>query len=193
MTTTLPNNQRFFTVSELMDCGFSYYRISHLVDEGKLIKLNKRVYENTSFVGDESDFAIAAAYAPKGVLCMMTAARFYELTTFLPDAVDVAIERTMKVSTLPDRPSLNLWYFPNTRYELGLTTINDGTGDYRMYDAEKTVVDILYYRNRIGIEETKEILKNYLRRESRNLIHLHRYAEILNCGKILGTYLEVLL
>ena len=34
---------------------------------------------------------------------------------------------------------------------------------------EKTVVDILYYRNKIGIEETREILKNYLSRTDRNL------------------------
>ena len=123
----------------------------------------------------------------------MTAARFYELTTYLPDSVDVAIERTMKIYTLPDWPSLNIWYFPKLRYEKGLTTINDGTGDYRMYDVEKTVVDVLYYRNKIGIEETKEILKNYLNRNDRDLVRLHRYAQELGCGKILRTYLEVLL
>ena len=55
------------------------------------------------------------------------------------------------------------------------------------------LVDILYYRNKVGIEETKEVLKNYLGREDRNLIKLHRYAEELGCSKILGTYLEVLL
>ena len=124
---------------------------------------------------------------------MMTAARFYGLTTYLPDAVDVAIERSMKVTTLPEWPSINIWYFPQMRYERGLSTITDGTGEYRMYDVEKTVVDILYYRNKIGIEETKEVLKNYLGRDDRNLISLHRYADELGCGKILATYLEVLL
>ncbi len=49
------------------------------------------------------------------------------------------------------------------------------------------------YRNKIGIEEAGEILKNYLSRNNRNLPVLHRYAEKLGCGKILGTYLEVLL
>ena len=62
-----------------------------------------------------------------------------------------------------------------------------------MYDVEKTVVDVLYYRNKIGIEETKEILKNYLNRNDRDLVRLHRYAQELGCGKILRTYLEVLL
>ena len=54
-------------------------------------------------------------------------------------------------------------------------------------------MDILYYRNKVGIEETKEVLKNYLRNEERNLVKLRRYADALGCKKILGTYLEVLL
>ena len=67
------------------------------------------------------------------------------------------------------------------------------SGTVKMYDLEKTVADILYYRNKVGIEETKEALKNYLSRNDRNLNKLHRYADLLGCKAILGTYLEVLL
>ncbi len=70
---------------------------------------------------------------------------------------------------------------------------SDGVCEFPVYDIEKTVVDTLYYRNKIGIEETKEILKNYLMREDRDLIKLHKYADALGCGKILGFYLEVLI
>lgn len=99
----------------------------------------------------------------------------------------------MKVSTLPDWPSVNIWYFPEKRYSAGITSIADAAGEYRIYDVEKTVIDILYYRNKVGIEETKEVLKKYLARPDRNLIPLRRYADPLGCEKILGTYLEVLL
>ena len=70
---------------------------------------------------------------------------------------------------------------------------SDGTAEFLVYDKEKTVADILSYRNKIGIEETKEIITNYLSLPDRNLNQLHRYAEILGCNKILSTYLEVLL
>ena len=59
------------------------------------------MYEHMSFLGDDSDFSIVSAFAPKGVFCMMTAARYYGLTAFLPDAMDIAIERSMRISTLP--------------------------------------------------------------------------------------------
>jgi predicted transcriptional regulator of viral defense system len=193
MTLSLPSSKQFLSVSEMLAHGLSYYKINRLAEEGKLKKLNNTFFENLSYDGEISDFARAAAYAPKGVICMMTAARYYDLTTFLPDAVDIAIERSMKISTLPDWPALHIWYFPKARYEQGLSVISDSTGEYRMYNMEKTVVDVLYYRNKVGIEETKEILTNYLARQNRDLLALHRYAEELGCGKILRTYLEVLL
>ena len=193
MQSVIPFDRQFISIAELLDKGLSYYKIGKLVKDGKLKKLNNKMYENILYEGEGSDFAAASAYAPRGVLCMLTAARYYGLTTYLPDSVDIAIERSMKIATLPDWPTLNVWYFPKSRYEEGMTTIKDNCGEYKIYNVEKTVTDIIYYRNKIGIEETKEILKNYLEREDRNLSVLHRYSEKLSCAKILGTYLEVLL
>ena len=189
----LSSERRFYSITDLQELGLSYYKINKMVEQHLLSKMNNKMYENLTYSGDESDYAAAMAYAPKGVICMMTAARYYGLTNYLPDAVDIAIERDMKVSTLPAWPQLHFWYFPQRRYEAGIVTGQDEGGEFRIYDIEKTVIDILYYRNKIGIEETGEILKNYLSRNDRNLPVLHRYAEKLGCGKILGTYLEVLL
>ena len=193
MTLTLPADRHFLAVSDLLSAGFSYYKINKLVAEGKLIKLNNKMYENTAYSSEVSDFSVVSAYAPKGILCMMTAVRYYALTTYLPDSVDIAIERNMKISTMPEWPSINVWYFPEKRYNTGIVRIADAAGEYRIYDIEKTVIDILYYRNKVGIEETKEVLRNYLARPDRDLIRLRRYADTLGCKKILGTYLEVLL
>lgn len=193
MEMTIPSSEHFLTIERLGTLGFSHYKIGKLVDDGILVKVSRSMYENTAFDGEESDFSIVAAFAPKGVFCMMTAARYYGLTTYLPDAVDIAIERSMKITSLPDWPDVNVWYFPQKRYSSGVTFSSDNCGEFKIYDIEKTVADILYYRNKVGIEETKEILKNYIAREDRDLIRLHRYADELGCGKILGTYLEVLI
>lgn len=191
--TIFETDRQFYDVKMLRDSGLSNYKINKLVDDGKLIKLNNKVYQSTSYNGDESDFSVVSAYSPRGVFCMMTAARFYGLTTYLPDSVDIAIKRQDKISTLPDWPLVKIWYFPEARYSTGITQASDNCGTYNIYDVEKTVIDIIYYRNKIGIEETKEVLRNYLARQDRDLVKLHRYADSLKCGKILGTYLEVLL
>lgn len=63
--------------------------------------------------------------------------------------------------------------------------------EFQIYDIEKTVVDIVFYREKVGIEETREILINYLKRKDRNLNRLLKYAELMKCDKVLRHYLEM--
>lgn len=191
-TAQISNDQMIFSVQELKDKGFSYYKINQMVDQGILIKLNKKYYENANFDGEGSDFYYAYAFVPDGVVCLLSAAVYYNLSTYRPDAIDVAILRKAKVSTLPDWPEVNLYYYTDERFELGITVIEEGTNRFRIYDIEKTVVDIVFYREKVGIEETKEILTSYLRRKDRNINRLVRYAEMMKCGDTMKKYLEVL-
>ena len=190
--TILPEDQKIFSMKELKEKGFSQYKVSKLVYEGKLIKLNKSYYENAEYRGEESDFYYTEAYAPKGVICLLSAAVYYHLTTFIPDAVDVAIPRKAKVSTMPDWPQMNVHYYTDDRHKLGVTTVKEGKNEFQIYDIEKTVVDIVFYREKVGIEETKEILLTYLQRKDRNLNRLLKYAELMKCDKAMRQYLEVL-
>lgn len=191
-TIQISNDQMIFSVQELKEKGFSYYKINQMVDQGSLIKLNKKYYENTNFDGEESDFYYAYAFVPDRVVCLLSAAVYYSLSTYRPDAIDVAIPGKAKVSTLPDWPELNVCYFTDDRFDVGIETVKDGNNQFRIYDIEKTVVDIVFYREKIGIEETKEVLTTYLHRSDRNLNRLIRYAELLKCGDVMKRYLEVL-
>ena len=186
------NEQLIFSIQELKDKGLSYYKINQLVKQGILIKLNKKYYENTNFDGEESDFYYAYAYVPNGVICLLSAAVYYNLSTYRPDAIDIAIPRKTRVSTLPEWPELNIYYFTEERLSVGAEIIEVGNNKFRIYDIEKTVVDLVFYREKMGVEETKEVLSNYLHRKDRNLNKLIRYAEMLKCKDIINKYLEVL-
>ena len=188
----IPNNQKIISTDELKNWGYSYYKINKMVEDGSLVKLNKKNYENCNFDGNDSDFYYVHAYTPTGVVCLMSAAVFYNLSTYRPDSMDVAVSKKKNVTTLPDWPTMNLYYYEKDRFETGVTTVEDGPNRFQIYDIEKTVIDIIYYRNKVGIEETKEILINYLKREDRDINKLYRYGEKLKCGEILRTYLEVL-
>ena len=190
-TGLLPDNQKFLSIQELKNKGLSQYKIRNLVNEGKLIKLNKSYYENADYSGEESDFYYVSAYAPKGVVCLLSAAVYYHLTTFIPDAVEVAIPRKAKISTIPDWPPMKIHYYTDDRYKLGTLTVREDKNEFRIYDIEKTVVDIVFYREKVGIEETREILINYLKRKERDLNRLLKYAELMKCDKVLRHYLEM--
>ena len=188
----IDENKKFITTAELKNMGYSYYKIGKLEKDGILSRINRSTYENLTYKGDENDFFSAEAYVPNGVICLMSAARYYELTNFLPDAVDVAIERKKRVNTLPEWPEIKIFYFDSLRMTLGVTEICEGDNCFHIFDIEKTVVDIIYYRNKVGIEETSEVLRNYLKRKDRQIDRLYAYAKLLRCEKVVRTYLEVL-
>lgn len=189
----ISDKKMIYSVQELKDLDLSYYKINKMVEAKSLKKMNKNHYENLGFCGDHNDFIYSCAFIPRGVVCLMSAASYYELTTVRPQTIDIAIFKKDKVSTLPDWPQINLYYFSEKRYKLGIEQIDNGFDKFHTYDLEKTVVDIISYREKIGIEETSEILKNYLARKDRNLNRLMRYAEALSQKSLLRTYLEVLL
>ncbi len=188
----IDENKKFITTAELKNMGYSYYKIGKLEKDGILSRINRSTYENLAYKGDENDFFSAEAYVPNGVICLMSAARYYELTNFLPDAVDVAIERKKRVNTLPEWPEIKIFYFDSSRMTLGVTEICEGDNCFHIFDIEKTVVDIIYYRNKVGIEETSEVFRNYLKRKDRQIDKLYAYAKLLRCEKVVRTYLEVL-
>lgn len=190
---TIDVKKKFITIAELKEMGYSYYMIGKLEEKGVLSRINRSTYENLTYNGDENDFFSAEAFVPNGVICLMSAARHYELTSFLPDAVDVAIERKKKVSTLPKWPEIKIYYFDSSRMDIGVKKISEGENCFHIFDVEKTVVDLIYYRNKIGIEEISEVLRNYMKQKDRQIDKLYAYAKSLRCEKIVRTYLEVLI
>lgn len=189
----LSKDKKIYHSKDLIALGLSYYKISCLVQEGQLIRLNKSYYENSNFKGEDNDFFYVSAYTPKGIICLLSAAVYYGLSNYRPDSIDVAIPKKKNVSTIPEWPNFRLFYFDSYRYDLGIESVSLEENQFQIYDIEKTVIDILYYRNKVGIEETKEILKNYLSRKERNLNKLIQYSKKLKCNDILKSYLEVLI
>ena len=189
----IAEDKKFITTTELKNMVYTYYKIDKLEKVGILSRINRSTYENLDYKGDENDFFSAEAYVPNGVICLMSAARYYGLTNFLPDAVDVAIERKKKVNTLPEWPEIRIFYFSQSRMDIGVKKIYEGKNCFHIFDIEKTVVDIIYYRNKIGIEETSEVFKNYLKRRDRQIDRIYAYAKRLRCEEVVRTYLEVLI
>lgn len=189
----IPAGKKYITVEELKEAGLSYYQMEQMVMERTLEKASKSVYENIDYLGEDNEFYSAEAYVPDGVICLLSAARYYQLTDYLPDAVEVAVSSKKKVTTLPVWPAIKLHYYSPVRLSTGVVKITEGYNSFHIFDLEKTVVDIACFRNRVGIEETSEILKNYLKRDDRDMEKLHTYAKKLRCDKVMRTYLEVLL
>lgn len=190
MDFTVPENQLILSIQELKEAGFSHYKINQLVDEKILRKLNKKFYENMSYKGKKRPFYYIDAYIPEGVVCLRSAAAYYHLTDDWPDAIDVAIRRKARVSTMPQSPSVLVSYYAENRYSTGIETIHEGSNSFRIYDLEKTVADIVSFREKVGAEETRGIIVRYLAKKDRDINRLMEYADLLKCRDVMQSYLD---
>ena len=73
----IAEDKKFITTTELKNMGYTYYKIDKLEKVGILSRINRSTYENLDYKGDENDFFSAEAYVPNGVICLMSAARYY--------------------------------------------------------------------------------------------------------------------
>ena len=129
---------------------------------------------------------------PGGVVCMYSAWAYYELTTKLPPDICIAIEKKRKV-ILPDYPSVALYYWSQSAFELGVSEREIEGYKVRIYDREKSVCDAVKFRNKIGVDISSEILKNYLVRSDRNLTRLNEYAKKMRVANIMSGLIDYLI
>jgi predicted transcriptional regulator of viral defense system len=130
------------------------------------------------------------AIVPGGVLCLYSAWHYYGMTTQVPDAYYIAIERKRKIK-LPEVIDINLVYQSAELLEIGKTTTTIEGIKVAIYDRERCLCDAVKYRNKIGIDVMAEILNAYLTGPECNLSRLADYAKQLRVFNILSTYLAV--
>ena len=109
-----------------------------MIEQGMLEKISSSVYENINYAGSESDFYYVTPLIKSGIVCMLSAAVYYGLSTYWPNEIDVAVKKNKRIATLPDYPNIHIYHFGEERYNWGIVTINDDGNVFRIYDMEKT-------------------------------------------------------
>lgn len=186
------NERKFIKTKEMIESGLSYYKINRLVKNGLLKKINGNTYENVHYVGDESDYLYVGGYVSFGVVCLMSSALYHGISTHRPHQMDVAIPIKSHAGPLPEWPTIGIYYFSKKRYEIGVETVEYEGGSFKIYDKEKTICDLLFYRKRIGVDSCLDVLKRYFKEKDKDMNRLVRYAKDLRVLKILSLYMEAL-
>ena len=131
--------KQFVSVAELHDAGYSNYKIRQMVDAGDLIGVNRKWYENARYTGEINDLYAVPAYAGKGIVCLISAAVYYELSNERPSHIDIAIPRNARIPESPDWPEMKFYRMVEPRYSIGIVEMREGSNSFRIYDKEKTV------------------------------------------------------
>jgi predicted transcriptional regulator of viral defense system len=139
----------------------------------------------------QPDLVTVAKRIPNGVLCLVSALAFHELTTQVPHRVELALPITARKPRLT-HPPIQIYRFSKESFQTGIEThLIDGVSVH-VYSAEKSLADAFKYRNKIGTDIPIEALRAYLARRRPRLKELLAYARACRVEKIIRPYLEAI-
>ena len=92
------------------------------------------------------------------------------------------------------RANVNVHYVTKEKFDIGITEITSPYGNpIKIYNAERSLCDILKNSNCVDLEVYNKIINNYFKQKHRNLITLEKYAKRLGVSKKLKNIMEVLI
>jgi len=166
--------------------------ISRLVKEGKLERVGYGLYtlEGNEFDENQSILEVGTR-VPNGVLCLLSALRFHELTTQNPFDVWIAMERSTWVPKM-DTVVLRVFSFSPKVYAAGVEThLIDGV-TVKVYSAAKTIADCFYYQRTVGLDVCLEALRDAWHARKVTMDELFHFAKIRNVRGTMLPYLNTL-
>jgi len=180
-------------VSEAIRLGVPEHIVYEMVQKGELIKEARGVYRlaDSDPLGNP-DLVQVSLLVPKGVICLISALYFYEITTQIPHSVYIALPQNAGRPRLA-YPPLEVFWVTNSLHSVGLNVhVLDGV-KVKIYNREKTIADCFKFRKRIGEEIALEALKDYVNQPNMDVHKLLEYARINRVEKLITPYLKSLL
>jgi predicted transcriptional regulator of viral defense system len=183
------------TVGDLAELGLSrsalFRAISALLDGGRLVRVRRGVYQIAETMDAGDTWVQAMQRYPQGVLCLLSALAFHELTTQSPPAVWLALPKS--AWRKPDEyPPLRIVHFSGEAFTAGVETHHRTGGMVRVYSVAKTVADGFKFRNRIGLDVAIEALREGWQQQRFTLEELDAMARICRVQAVIRPYVEAL-
>ncbi len=159
---------------------------------GVIERASRGLYRlSTAPLTEHTDLIEVAQQVPKGVICLVSALAYHNLTTQIAHQVYLALPNTAEKPRL-EHPPLRLFWLTEKPYQAGVEQYRLGGFPVRMYNPEKTLADCFKFRNKIGLDIGIEALRLY--RESRplDIERILTYARINRVEQVMRPYLEAL-
>ena len=162
-------------------------------DSGALERVSRGVYRLAGGppLGNP-DLVTVATRVPGGVICLISALSFHELTTQIPHEVHMALPPGAEEPRV-DHPPLRTYRFSKRAFTEGVEIHEIDGVKVKIYSPEKTIADCFKFRGKIGLDTAVEAVRYYRERQRIRVDRLMLYASICRVEKIIRPYLEALL
>lgn len=162
--------------SDLAALGVDYRRLQQFVEEGSLERI-KSGYYSVAFK-EKPEEAMIPVLFPDGVLCMESALYYYGYLKERPYVWQIAVDKnTSKSRFKMEYPIVQPYYSEAVVLELGVTSIELGGQQMKIYEKERVVCDCLKYEDKMDRENLKRGLLGFLIDEEKDIAKLMNYAK----------------
>ncbi len=176
--------------TELEARGIPRARLYRLEERGQVERRARGLYVASPHpTTADHTLAQVAKRVPRGVICLLTALRFHELTTQAPAEVWIALPEKARRPTL-DAVRLRVTRFSGAALTEGIETHRIEGVEVRVYSASKTVADCFKYRNKVGIDVAVEALRDFTHSHRGGATELARFARICRVSRVMQPYLD---
>ncbi len=177
--------------SQALKLGIHPRDLYRMRDGGKIVQLSRGVYRLAEMEElNQSDLTTVATRVTDGVVCLISALSFHEITTQIPHEVHMAIPRR-KESPRIDYPPVRAFHFSDETLSAGVEIHDLGGVKVKIFSREKTVADCFKFRNRIGLDVALESLKMCLKGNG-SRAKILEYARVCRVEKVITPYLEAI-
>lgn len=178
---------------EALQAGIHPRTLYSLRDNGAIEKLSRGLYRLAGGPPlSDPDLVPVAMRIPNGVVCLISALAFHDLTTQVPHEVHLAIGREAEWPRM-EHPPLRAFRFTGEAFTEGVEAHKVDGVPVHIYSPEKTIADCFKFRNKIGLDTAIEALRLYRERRKLNVEFLMRFAGICRVTKVMRPYLEAIL
>jgi predicted transcriptional regulator of viral defense system len=165
--------------------------IAELTQGGQLRQIRRGYYAWAPMADSLSTLEVVASLVPDGIVSLFSAAQYHDLTTVIPQSIEITLPATMRTPVLPENLHVKVYKSENYIYRVGIKTVKMDRFVIKVYDRERTVCDFIRMRLKIGKDVALEVLKNYMAGR-KNLQKLYEYANVLQVERVIHPYLEAL-
>lgn len=186
-------NHGYAKTRDIVNANIHRKYLKELLEEGNIYRLKRGLYKwNELEYDSSSEIVDVVKIVPKGVICLVSALSYHDLTTSIPAEYQVAVHRKSKV-VLPDYPPIKLYFFTEKYYQTGIDHIRVAGNKVKIYDMEKTICDCFRLSNEINKDILLEGIKEYMKRRDRNIDKLMKYAKLTRTETQITKHVEALL
>jgi predicted transcriptional regulator of viral defense system len=184
------NHNGILRTQQAIRLGIAPRTLYRMRDAGLILRESRGLYRLADTVlGSNTDLVQVALKIPKGVVCLISALSFHELTTQIPHQVYIALPIDAEKPRL-EYPPLRIFWLSQKTYSAGIERHELDGIPVKIYGIEKTIADCFKFRNKIGLDVALESLRNYRRTEGFNVGTLLHYARIDRVEQVIRPYLE---